>query len=136
MIKKPLKNRKTTIYFTSHHKLQLFKKYPYIIYVKNCLECEFWRLYLNKTKSIDTKKPWHWNQVYEASILLPVDISKNFYENNVFLKGYNKSCLRIKSRESETATQMCFVKKMFLKILQNSEKNTFARISFLIKLQA
>ena len=31
---------------------------------------------------------------------------------------------------------MCSVKKMFLKILQNSEKNTFGRISFLKKLQA
>ena len=30
---------------------------------------------------------------------------------------------------------MCSVKKMFLKILQNLEKNTFARISFLKKLQ-
>ena len=34
----------TTIYFTNRQKVQLvdlLKKYPSIIYVKNCLECEF-----------------------------------------------------------------------------------------------
>ena len=31
---------------------------------------------------------------------------------------------------------MCSVKKVFLKILQNSQENTCARASFLIKLQA
>ena len=31
--------------------------------------------------------------------------------------------------------QMCFVKKMFLEISQNSQENTCARVSFLIKLQ-
>ena len=34
----------TTIYFTNHQKRQLvdfLKKYPCIIYVKNCHECEF-----------------------------------------------------------------------------------------------
>ena len=32
--------------------------------------------------------------------------------------------------------QMCSVKKVFLEILQNSQENTCARASFLIKLQA
>ena len=31
---------------------------------------------------------------------------------------------------------MCSVKKVFLEISQNSQKNTYARVSFLIKLQA
>ena len=37
-------NLMATIYFTNHQKRQLvefLKKYPYIIYVKNCLEREF-----------------------------------------------------------------------------------------------
>ena len=36
---------------------------------------------------------------------------------------------------SEAATRSCSVKKKFLKILQNSEENSCARASFLIKLQ-
>ena len=50
----------------------------------------------------------------------------NYSKNNRFLemsvKGYWRSG--------------CSVKKMFLKILQNSDENTYARVSFLIKLQA
>ena len=34
----------------------------------------------------------------------------------------------------EAVTQMCSVKKMFLEISQNSQENTCARVSFLIKL--
>ena len=37
---------------------------------------------------------------------------------------------------SEAVVQRCSVKKIFLKISQNSPENTFARVSFLIKLQA
>ena len=36
----------------------------------------------------------------------------------------------------EAVVQRCSVKKMFLEISQNSEENTCARVSFLIKLQA
>ena len=36
---------------------------------------------------------------------------------------------------SEVVVSRCSVKKVFLKISQNSQKNTFARVSFLIKLQ-
>ena len=35
----------------------------------------------------------------------------------------------------EAVTQRCSVKKVFLKISQNSQENTCARVSFLIKLQ-
>ena len=37
---------------------------------------------------------------------------------------------------SEAVTQRCSVKKVFLEISQNSQENTCARVSFLIKLQA
>ena len=36
----------------------------------------------------------------------------------------------------ELATQRCFVKKVFLKISQNCQENSCARVSLLIKLQA
>ena len=36
----------------------------------------------------------------------------------------------------ETVAQTCSVKKVFLKISQNLQKNTCARVSFLINLQA
>ena len=38
--------------------------------------------------------------------------------------------------EAEAVTRRCPVKKVFLTILQNSLENTYARASFLIKLQA
>ena len=37
---------------------------------------------------------------------------------------------------SEAVAQTCSVKKVFLEISQNSQENTCARVSFLIKLQA
>ena len=37
---------------------------------------------------------------------------------------------------AEAVVQSCSVKKVFLEISQNSQENTCARISFLIKLQA
>ena len=36
----------------------------------------------------------------------------------------------------EAVAQRCYVKKLFLEISQNSQENTCARVSFLIKLQA
>ena len=39
-------------------------------------------------------------------------------------------------RALEAVTQRCSVKKVFLEISQNLQENVFARISFLIKLQA
>ena len=39
-------------------------------------------------------------------------------------------------KSSEAVIQMYSVKKVFLKISQNSQENTCARVSFLIKLQA
>ena len=37
---------------------------------------------------------------------------------------------------SEAVPQRCFIKKVLLEILQNSQENTCTRVSFLIKLQA
>ena len=39
-------------------------------------------------------------------------------------------------RKTEAVVRRCSVKMVFLEILQNSEENTGARVSFLIKLQA
>ena len=36
----------------------------------------------------------------------------------------------------EAGVRRCPVKKVFLKISQNSQENTYARVSFLIRLQA
>ena len=41
-----------------------------------------------------------------------------------------------RNQVSEAVSRRCSVKKVFLKILQNSQKNTCVRVSFLIKLQA
>ena len=38
-------------------------------------------------------------------------------------------------QKAEAVAQVCSVKKMFLEISQNSQENTCARVSFLIKLQ-
>ena len=40
------------------------------------------------------------------------------------------------TRRTETFTQKCFVKKLLLKISQNSKENACVWVSFLIKLQA
>ena len=37
---------------------------------------------------------------------------------------------------TKAVTQMCSAKKVFLKLSQNSQENTCARVSFLVKLQA
>ena len=41
-----------------------------------------------------------------------------------------------KQHLKEAVVQRCSVKKVFLEISQNSQENTCARVSFLIKLQA
>ena len=46
-----------------------------------------------------------------------------FFKRNTFIQG-------------EAIAQTCSVKKVFLEISQNSQENTCARVSFLIKLQA
>ena len=53
------------------------------------------------------------------------------YINLVQIKSLN-----LKIVGTEAITQRCSVKKIFLEISQNSQENTCARVSFLIKLQA
>ena len=53
---------------------------------------------------------------------------KWFYENYVVLN--------LRKHFSKAVAQRCSVKKVFLEISQNSQENTCARVSFLIKLQA
>ena len=43
---------------------------------------------------------------------------------------------RVLFKNLEAVTRMCFVKKVFLKISQNSQENTCTRVYILIKLQA
>ena len=54
----------------------------------------------------------------------------------IWSSGAAKTTRYEKLSSSEAAVQMCSIKKVFLEILQNSQKNTCARVSFLIKLQA
>ena len=42
----------------------------------------------------------------------------------------------IEAKCTEAVTQRCSIKKIFLEISQNSQENTGARVTFLIKLQA
>ena len=58
---------------------------------------------------------------------------------DVLLKVLGKIPIKISRdvlRISEAVAKRCFVKKLFLKTSQNSQENTFARVSFLIELQA
>ena len=47
--------------------------------------------------------------------------------------GYN---VKVSESILRSSHQRCFVKKVFLEMSQNSQENTCARVSFLIKLQA
>ena len=51
--------------------------------------------------------------------------------NNNFWRNQN-----IKHPFVEAVVQTCFVKKVFLKVSQNSQEKTCTRVSFLVKLQA
>ena len=54
--------------------------------------------------------------------------------NGLLLFVFN--CFKINRNHLKSSHQRCSVKKMFLEISQNSQENTCARVSFLIKLQA
>ena len=79
------------------------------------------------------------NSVKKSCEKLPVNMKyDDLMLNALFLA---KSCAFIQAfnqhvtRRTEAVTQKCFVKKPFLKISQNSKESTYARVSFLIKLQ-
>ena len=48
----------------------------------------------------------------------------------------NTMTIEMSSPQTEAVVQRCFVNKVFLEISQNSQENTCARVSLLIKLQA
>ena len=60
--------------------------------------------------------------------------------NNNFQSSLNlfscKCILHIEAATIEAATEGVLWKKVFLKISQNSQENTCARVSFLVKLQS
>ena len=71
-------------------------------------------------------------------ILFNTDLYKSSFptysfKNLVFPKSV--FCILFLLR-SEAVVRRCSIKKMFLKISKNSQENTCARVSFLIKLQA
>ena len=47
--------------------------------------------------------------------------------------SYGNRQKQVLQQTSEAAVQKCFVKQVFLEISQNSQENTCARVSFLIK---
>ena len=53
----------------------------------------------------------------------------------VFYQSFLSLCWK-KKQSFEAVAQRCSVKKVFFEISQNPQENTFARASFLIKLQA
>ena len=85
-----------------------------------------------------TTKKYDWDGKGQQSL-----ISKRHNSSNLMIKllcGEMKFLrLLLKDRTfitAEAVVQRCSVKKVFLKISQNSQENTCARVSFLIKFQA
>ena len=64
----------------------------------------------------------------------------NCFAYLLVLMSYDSSNMNLGNIEtivsSEAVVRRCFIKKMFLEILQNSQENTCAKVSFLIKLLA
>ena len=54
---------------------------------------------------------------------------------NIFCNPPSNKANIFERNWSETVTQICSVKKLFLEMLKNSQENTCARVSLLIKLQ-
>ena len=62
--------------------------------------------------------------------------SGTLIDEKIINLGMNWQTDRLDRQGIEAVPQRCSVKKVFLEILQNSQKNICARVSFLIKLQA
>ena len=61
--------------------------------------------------------------------LIDIVIDNDFRKYFARFRGFSPE-------STEAVAQRCSVKKVFLEISQNSQENTCARVSFLIKLQA
>ena len=64
--------------------------------------------------------------------------ANNFWKSYICISFFSGTCMRedVGTVVSEAVVRRFFVEKVFLEILQNSQENTRARASFLIKLQA
>ena len=69
------------------------------------------------------------NLLYET---MPTDVNKKFWK----LKVKNRSGCMLTVNVSETVAQRCSIKKVLLKISQNSQKSTCIVVSSFIKLHA
>ena len=70
---------------------------------------------------------------------LAYDIQVKIYQIQIRFENYFRNYFRIFTIthiNTEAVTQTCSVKKVFLEISENSQENTCARDSFLIKLHA
>ena len=64
---------------------------------------------------------------------ISVNLLSRFLETPNFLFLFERSGA---TQNLEAVVRKCSLKKVFLEILQSSQENTYARVSFLIKLQA
>ena len=87
-----------------------------------CFYCRFW-----------TNKCWldHTLELVIVNLMYCI-----YHYKPTFIKITQVIVLWIWFTLFEAVVQICSVKKMFLEISQNSQENTCARVSFLIKLQA
>ena len=75
-------------------------------------------------------------------IIFYMEVSQRCFQTITFLRTmvlawyFEKCGSFLKYVVLEAVVQRCSLKKVFLEIPQNSQENTFARASFLIKLQA
>ena len=84
-----------------------------------------------------TKFPWYFDASFKDRKRQDLGLKTCFkYMPNG--KEPSAKCLLafVEVKTTEVVTQRCSVKKVLLKILQNSQENTCTRVSFLIKLQA
>ena len=80
------------------------------------------------------------NKVHEKSlkgrIHCEIFLSRHFMKYSFRVISWNMKYFHFSIQHSEAVVQMCYVKKVFVEISQNSLENNCTRASFLIKLQA
>ena len=80
------------------------------------------------------RKKWYTWTVLLSLVFLAKEYSSEVFQTQLAVSLFNK--VAVKKLKVETVVQRCSVKKVFLKILQNSQENAYAGVSFSIKLQA
>ena len=80
------------------------------------------------------RKKWYTWTVLLSLVFLAKEYSSEVFQTQLAVSLFNK--VAVKKLKVETVVQRCSEKKVFLKILQNSQENAYARVSFSIKLQA